>query len=73
VVEGVNELLIIPLPEISDQEPVPINGRLADIAAVGFEIQIMKLPPALAGVGLSFMVTVRFETEAGQTPLEMLH
>ena len=39
VVLGINEFVIVPLPEISDQVPAPTVAVLAVIVVVGLEIQ----------------------------------
>ncbi len=51
VVEGDNELVIVPPPETSAHVPLPTVAEFAAIVATGLEIQIVWLGPAFEIVG----------------------
>lgn len=64
---------IVPLPETTDHEPVPIAALLAAITAFGLLIQSVWFGPAFAVVGKGSTVIVRFETDGGQAALVIVH
>ena len=62
---------IVPVPEISDQLPVPIAGMLA--VKVVLLTQIVWLVPALETDGLASRCMLTVEVVFGHTPLPIVH
>jgi len=72
-VVGDNELVIVPLPEIKVQAPVPVTAALPFIIVDGDEIQRVWLVPAFAVVGTPLTVTATVEEDAEQGGFEIVH
>ena len=71
VVAGEVGVVIVPVPLINVQSPVPIIGVFA--AMVAFVPQTVWLGPAAAVVGPPVLVMVAWEEEDGQGALEIVH
>ena len=70
---GESELVIVPLPEIKVQTPVPTVTVFAVITVVGEEIQSVCVAPAFETVGILLTITATVEEEGEHGEFEMVH
>lgn len=71
VVVGFPVEMIVPVPDITDQSPVPTVGVFAVIIA---ELEhTVWLGPAMAVVAIVYTITEIVEVDGGHTPLVIVH
>jgi hypothetical protein len=72
-VVGESELVIVPLPDINDQVPIPTVAALEFINAFGLVIQTVWLKPAFAIVGTSFTIIATVDADEAHGGLKIVH
>lgn len=65
--------VIVPLPETTDQDPVPTAALFAPIVTTGLLIQTVWFGPATGIVGAGSTVIVTLDIEGAQEPLLIVH